>query len=193
MAEKKKDGASLEKWKKTRDAVRSAILERGFNRRLNSFVQSFDSETLDASCLLIPLMEFLPFDDPRVQGTIDAIQRKLVFQDTFVRRYDSEDGLPGREGAFVICTFWLVKALLLSGRLTEAKKYFANIFKYISPLGLLAEEINPVTGKQLGNFPQAFSHIGLINSALYLAVVKGRKHKGPKPMGIVHSNEKERK
>ncbi len=187
IARKKRDRAPLKKWEKTREEIRDAVLQKGFSRRLNSFVQSFGSETLDASCLLIPLVGFLPFDDPRVRGTVDAVERQLTVRRTFVRRYQTEDGLPGREGAFVICTFWLVKALLLSGRVKDGKEYFANILNYVSPLGLLAEEIDPETGKQLGNFPQAFSHIGLINSALYLAVVKGRKHRGPKPMGIVNN------
>ena len=184
MATKRRSRLSLTIWQKTRDEIKKSILERGYNKKLNAFVQSYDSHTLDASCLLIPLMEFLPFDDSRVQGTINAIQEKLSIKDTFVRRYESEDGLPGSEGAFLICTFWLIKALLLSGRLEEGKKYFANVLKFISPLGLFAEEIDPETGKQLGNFPQAFSHIGLINCAIYFNITKGKKHKGPKPIAV---------
>ncbi len=174
----------LEKWEKTREAIRQAIIERGFSKRLNSFVQAFDSETLDATSLLIPLMDFLSFDDPRVQGTIEAVLKKLVTKEGLVYRYDSDDGLPGGEGYFVLCSFWLVKALALSGRVEEAEEIFLKVLKYISPLGLLAEEIDPENGTQLGNFPQAFSHIGLINSALYLGIAKGKKYKGPKPIGI---------
>ena len=98
--------------------------------------------------------------------------------------YEAEDGLPGLEGAFIICSFWLVKALVLSHRLKEAKDIFTNVIKRISPLGIFAEEIDLNTNKQLGNFPQAFSHIGLINSALYLSIAQGKKHKWPKPIGF---------
>ena len=184
IAKTKKLRFSLEKWEKTRGQIKKAILEKGFHTGLNSFVQSFSSKTLDASCLLVPLMGFLPARDPRVQGTIDAIMARLMSKGTFVRRYESEDGLPGTEGAFILCTFWLVKALLLSGRMQEAKKIFSNMLMFSSPLGLFAEEIDTETGRQLGNFPQAFSHIGLINCALYFSVVKGKKHRGPTPMGL---------
>ncbi len=183
IAEQQKFSFPLDRWKRTKEEIRGAVLEKGFSRRLNTFVQAFDEEELDASSLLIPLMEFLPFDDSRVRGTIEAVRNKLTVRETFVRRYESEDALPGSEGAFLICTFWLIKALLLSGRLTEAKKYFSNILKCINPLGLFAEEIDPETGRQLGNFPQALSHIGLINCALYLVVAHGRRHRGPMLIG----------
>ena len=184
MAGTKRDGFTLSDWENTREEIKQAILARGFSRKLNSFVQSFGSEQLDASNLLIPLVGFLPGDDPRVQGTINAVLKKLTTQGAFVRRYDTEDGLPGDEGAFLICTFWLIKALLLSGRREEAKKIFANILTVVSPTGLLAEEADIRTHTLLGNFPQAFSHIGLINCALYMGVIKGEKHRGPKPMGL---------
>ena len=184
MAGNRKEGFRLANWEKTREIIRKVILTKGFNSRLNSFVQSFHSRNLDASNLLIPLMGFLPGDHPKVQGTINAVLNKLTFQETFVRRYDNDDGLKGEEGAFLICTFWLIKALLLSGRKQKAKKIFANILKILSPTGLLAEEVDPRTGKLLGNIPQAFSHIGLINCALYVGIIKGEKHKGPKPMGF---------
>lgn len=176
--------APLETWEKERDALREKILKRGFNKNLNSFVQSFDSDTLDATCLLIPMMGFLPFDDLKVQGTIDAILKNLTTKDGLVYRYRAEDGLPGTEGNFIICSFWLVKVLALSGRVNEAEEIFLKILKYVSPLGLLAEEVDPKIDKQIGNFPQAFSHIGLINSALYLGIAKGKEHAGPKPMGM---------
>ncbi len=100
-----------------------------------------------------------------------------------VYRYEGEDGLPGKEGGFILCSFWLVDALVLSGRVEEAERTFTNLLGHISPLGLFSEEIDPDTGDLLGNFPQAFSHIGLINSALYLGRAKGRKHMGPELLG----------
>ena len=184
IAEVKKFDAPLEKWKTEREAVRSALLEKGFNKKLNSFVQSFDSETLDATSLLIPAMGFLPPDDPRMQGTLDATMKELLVKDCLVYRYKAEDGLPGSEGNFILCSFWLIKALALAGRVKEAEDMFLKMLNYISPLGLFAEEIDSSTGKQIGNFPQAFSHIGLINSALYIGAAKGKKYSGPKPMGM---------
>lgn len=183
IAEQKKFEADFTKWKKVREEIKEAILERGFNSKLNSFVQSFDSEDLDATSLLIPLMGFLPAEDKRVQGTIDAILKKLTTQEGLVYRYLSDDGLSGKEGTFILCSFWLVDALVLSGRVEEAEKNFENILKYGSPLGLLSEEIDSKTGELLGNFPQAFSHIGLINSALYLGMAKGKMVMGPDPVG----------
>lgn len=176
-------GAPMDLWDDVRGEIKSAILQKGFSRELNSFVQSFDSKNLDATSLLIPIVDFLPFDDPRVQGTIDATIKELTADNGLVYRYNGEDGLPGKEGSFILCSFWLVNALALSGRVEEAEKLFTNLLKYASPLGLFAEEIDPDIGEQLGNFPQAFSHIGLINSALYLGKAKGRLQIGPEPLG----------
>ncbi|MCK4810402.1 MAG: glycoside hydrolase family 15 protein [Candidatus Omnitrophica bacterium] len=176
--------ASLESWEEQKNGIRREILEKGFSKGLNSFVQCFGSEVLDATSLLIPMMGFLPFDDKRVQGTIDATLKRLTTPDGLVYRYQTEDGLPGTEGNFILCSFWLVEVLALSGRVKEAEEIFSKILNYVSPLGLLSEEIDPETHKQIGNFPQAFSHIGLINSALYLDIAKGREHKGPRPIGI---------
>jgi GH15 family glucan-1,4-alpha-glucosidase len=176
MAETKGFKGPLEKYRKTRKAIREAILERGFSPKLNSFVQAFDSEVLDATSLLIPLMGFLPADDPRVQGTIEATLKHLT-ANGLVYRYIGDDGLLGREGAFALCTFWLVDALALSGQVEKSEELFLNILKYTSPLGLLAEEIDPASGHQLGNYPQAFSHIGLMNSALRLGWAKLTKSK----------------
>ena len=167
LAEKYSLEAPLEEWKKARDEIRQAILERGFNARLGSFVQSFDSEELDATSLLIPIMGFLPPEDPRVQGTIRATLESLT-SDGLVYRYLGDDGLPGKEGAFVLCTFWLVDALVLTGELEKAEELLLGLLEHASPLGLLAEQMDPVSGGQLGNYPQAFSHIGLMNSALRL-------------------------
>ena len=174
-------------WEKTRDNIETAILEKGFNKKMNSFVQFFGSNALDATTLLIPRMGLLPYDDPRVQGTIEAVMKNLMTEKGLVYRYKNEDGLPGDEGCFTLCSFWLVDSLALSGRLNEATNIFVNILQLMSPLGLLAEEINPETGELIGNFPQAFSHIGLVNSALYIGIARGRKHKGPKPQGFKHS------
>jgi len=176
--------APLAAWEKCAADIREAILERGFSRRLNSFVQAFDGETLDATNLLIPFMNFLPADDPRNLGTIDAVLGHLLVENGLVRRYQVLDGLPGREGSFLLCSFWLVKALSLAGRVGEAEGIFKRVLTYISSLGLLSEEVDAGTRKLLGNFPQAFSHIGLINSALYLGIAKGQEHRGPKPVGL---------
>lgn len=184
IAKEKHFPAPAERWRQVRGDIRRALLGRGFSAKRNSFVQAFDSEDLDATSLLIPFMDFLPFDDPRIQGTLNAIRRELISPQGLVYRYLSPDRLPGKEGAFLLCTFWLVKALALSGRMEEARDLFERTLRYVSPLGLLSEEVDGVTGKLTGNFPQAFSHIGLVNSALYLGVAAGRQHKGPKPIGL---------
>ena len=167
MAETMGFDAPLEEWKRTGAAIRRAILERGFSQTLNSFVQALDSEVLDATSLLIPVLGFLPPDDPRVRGTIEATLDHLTV-DGLVYRYTGDDGLPGKEGAFVLCTFWLVDALVMSGQLGEAEELLLGILEHASPLGLFAEEIDPESGDQLGNYPQAFSHVGLMSSALRL-------------------------
>jgi len=119
-----------------------------------------------------------------VQGTIDATIDRLVADHGLVERYEGEDGLPGEEGAFLLCSFWLVDALTLSGRTVEARNRFESALEYVSSVGLLAEEVDPETGGHLGNTPQAFSHIGLVNSALYIGAVRGQDLPGPPPMGI---------
>lgn len=175
--------APLKKWKKVRDEIKSAILKYGFNSKMNSFVQDFDSTYLDATSLLIPLMEFLPPDDPRVEGTIKAIRENLS-HNGLIYRYNGEDGLPGGEGTFLLCTFWLVDVLALTGRRDEAEKLYHDVLQHASPLGLFAEEFDAVNKIHLGNFPQGFSHIGLINSALYIGKSKGLKQIGPEPLGM---------
>lgn len=187
IASRKEPGTSFSKWEKTKDEIKAAILENGFNKEINSFVQYFDSNAIDATGVLIPQMGFLPYEDPRIQGTIDAVMDNLMTENGFVYRYKNEDGLPGDEGCFALCSFWLVDSLTLSGRLDDAEKIFVNVLQQISPLGLLSEEIDPETKKQLGNFPQAFSHIGLINSALYIGIARGCEHRGPRPQGVKHS------
>lgn len=166
----------VDRWEESRRAIKEAVVEKGYSETANSFVRAFrDEDTLDATNLLIPMVGFLPADDNRVQETIDATLDRLTTSDGLVDRYEGDDGLPGEEGAFVLCSFWLVNALALSGRDEEAMTIFQNVLQHVSPLGLLAEEIDQESGIHLGNYPQAFSHLGLITSALYL----GETHQEP--------------
>jgi GH15 family glucan-1,4-alpha-glucosidase len=158
------------------------VLDRGYDKDAGAFVQSFGSEDLDASNLLIPFYELLSYDDPRVQGTIDRTLEHLT-TNGLVYRYHAEDGLPGPEGAFGLCTYWLVDALSLSGRLDEAWAIFEGISNRANHVGLFPEQFDPESGDFLGNFPQAFTHIGLINSRLYLAHAEGSKVPGPSLLG----------
>jgi GH15 family glucan-1,4-alpha-glucosidase len=161
-----------ERWRAIAEEIHAEVCERGFDRDLNSFVQAYGSKQLDASLLLIPLVGFLPAEDPRVRGTLRAIEERLLIQDEFVLRYDTKDGidgLPAGEGAFLACSFWLVDNYLLQGRYTEARRLFDRLLARCNDVGLLPEEIDPLTGRMLGNFPQAYSHVGLINCALNLS------------------------
>ncbi|MYX27456.1 glycoside hydrolase family 15 protein [Streptomyces sp. SID8381] len=157
-----------------REAIHQEVCTKGFDPARNTFTQFYGSSELDAALLLIGRVGFLPPDDPRVIGTIEAIQRELATEDGLVFRYKTAgartgvDGLAGDEGAFLLCSFWLVDALALAGRLEEAVRLFERLLALRNDLGLLAEEYDPVAGRQLGNFPQAFSHMGLIQSALLL-------------------------
>jgi GH15 family glucan-1,4-alpha-glucosidase len=189
IAEEKGFEAPLKDWETTREQIKKVILERGFSRKLDSFVQSFGSENIDATGLLISPMGLLPHNDPRVLGTIDAVLKRLSTGNGLVYRYEGDDGFPAGEGCFVLCSFWLIKALVLAERTEEAEKIFAGVLGYISPLGLLSEEVEPQSGRLIGNFPQAFSHVGVINSALYLGIAGGRKYEGPRPVGL-HDTEK---
>jgi GH15 family glucan-1,4-alpha-glucosidase len=160
----------VERWRELRSEIHAEVCRRGFDRTLGSFVQSYDSQALDASLLLIPLVGFLSIDDPRVAGTIAAIERRLLV-DGFVLRYDTcetEDGLPPGEGAFLACSFWLVDAYVLQGRLADARRLFARLLAVRNDLGLLSEEYDPKVRRQVGNFPQAFSHVALVISAFNL-------------------------
>jgi len=153
-----------------RDEVRAEVLARGYDAERGSFVQYYGSTALDASLLMIPLVGFLPPDDPRVQGTVAAIQRELM-ADGFVRRYettDGADGLPAGEGAFLPCSFWLADNLALMGRLAEARSLYERLIGVANDVGLLAEEYDPQAGRLLGNFPQAMSHVALVNTAANL-------------------------
>jgi GH15 family glucan-1,4-alpha-glucosidase len=156
-----------DRWRACRDDVHREVLERGFDAERGTFTQSYGSKALDASTLMIPLVGFLPADDPRVVGTVETVQRELV-QDGFVLRYDSDagvDGLPPGEGAFLPCSFWLADALGMLGRVDEARALFDRLAGLANDVGLLSEEYDPVSGRLLGNFPQAFTHVSLVNTA----------------------------
>ena len=160
----------VERWRGVRDAIHQQVCQEGFNPELNSFVQSFGSKELDASLLMIPLVGFLPADDPRVRGTLAAIERGLM-RDGFVARYDthsSVDGLPPGEGAFLPCTFWFADNLALQDRYDDAVAVFERLLALRNDVGLLAEEYDPHARRLVGNFPQAFSHVGLVNTAMHL-------------------------
>ncbi|MDN7024626.1 glycoside hydrolase family 15 protein [Methanoculleus sp. FWC-SCC1] len=171
------------RWRATCRAVRDAVLEQGYDGEIGAFVQAFGSKALDAANLRLPLVEFLPCEDDRVQGTIDRTLDRLC-ENGLVYRYRTADGLPGGEGAFGICTFWLIDALCISGRVGEARRIFDGIAGRANHVGLLPEQFDPVDGAFLGNFPQAFSHIGLVNSALYLAYAEGRWVPEHAPIGF---------
>jgi GH15 family glucan-1,4-alpha-glucosidase len=170
------------RWARTRDQVLASTLENAFDPEVGAFVQHYGSKELDAANLLLPFYEMLPYEDPRVQGTIDGTLEKLT-TNGLVYRYHADDGLPGEEGAFGLCTFWLVDALALSGRMDEAWEIYEGIAGRANHVGLFSEQIDPGTGEFLGNFPQAFTHIGLINSRLYLAHGEGRSIPGPALQG----------
>ncbi|MFD5079630.1 glycoside hydrolase family 15 protein [Streptomyces sp. NPDC058371] len=173
--------ADLEELVVLRDAIHHDVCTKGYDQSRNTFTQSYGSDELDASLLLIPRVGFLPPDDPRVVGTIAAVRSELSTPQGFVQRYPTEgtqaglDGLPGGEGTFLICSFWMVDALALIGCLDEAGVLFERLLSLCNDLGLLAEEYDPVAGQQLGNFPQAFSHIGLVDSALLLHQLESAK------------------
>jgi len=170
------------RWSAEAEAIKERVLREGYSEKAGAFVQSFGSDRLDASNLLIPLVGFLPFTDERVQSTIEATIKGLS-SGVFVHRYKGDDGLTGSEGAFLLCSFWLVDCLTLSGRVAEAREMFEKLMGLSNHLGLFSEEIDPGTGDFLGNFPQAFTHIGFINSALYLGKAAGIEQMGPAPMG----------
>ncbi len=161
----------LKRWKKNRDMLHKEICEKGFDNRLNSFVQSYGSKEIDASLLRILFVGFLPLDDPRILGTVAAVEKHLLEGD-FVQRYNvkaSPDGLKGSEGAFLACSFWLVTAYHVIGRKEEARAMFERLLKIQNDVGLFAEEYDPVKKRMLGNFPQALTHISLAHAALAIS------------------------
>jgi len=168
----------VDHWREVRDAIHAQVCERGFDPAQGAFVQSYGSSALDASLLLVALVGFLPPDDPRMVGTVAAIERRLL-RDGLVLRYDTgdgHDGLPPGEGAFLACSFWLADNYLLQDRIDEAQALFDRLLGFRNDVGLLAEEYDPVAKRQLGNFPQAFSHLALINTASGLAGRRGTAH-----------------
>jgi alpha,alpha-trehalase len=152
-------------WATTRDEIRAAILEQGWNERAGAFTQAFGREDLDASNLMLAITGFLPADDPRMKATIDATAQRLTDKRGLVYRYLAADGLAGDEGTFLVCTFWLAQAQALAGDVDAATATFEHALAAINDVGLLAEEVDPRNGEMIGNFPQAFSHIGLVNAA----------------------------
>lgn len=170
------------RWRMLRQEIHEDVCRHGYDPELNSFVQAYGSKELDASLLLLPAVGFLPPNDPRIRGTVAAIERGLM-SDGFVCRYDTartEDGLPPGEGAFIACSFWLVDAYVLLGRHVEAEKLFQRLIALCNDVGLLSEEYDPLSKQLVGNFPQAFSHVALINSALRLSRAAGpREQRAP--------------
>jgi GH15 family glucan-1,4-alpha-glucosidase len=170
--------ADLDRWTAERAEIREAILTRGWSEARQAYAQSFDSDDLDAAQLLMPILGFLPAGDERMRSTINAIADELT-EDGLVLRYRNRegmnaDGLTGEEGTFVICSFWLVSALAKAGEVDRAEALFDRLVSYANDLGLLAEEIDTSSGELLGNFPQAFSHIGLITAAWEIDMARGR-------------------
>jgi GH15 family glucan-1,4-alpha-glucosidase len=178
LAEKGVVRDHVELWRKTKDEIKRDVLEHGFNRTLNSFVAVYDSDELDASLLYLSRVGFLPGDDPRIAGTIEAIRRRLGHDD-LLHRYDerTDDGLPPGEGAFLACSFWLVEALAIAKRFDEARSVFEKLCKRGNDVGLFSEEIDVETGALTGNFPQALTHVGLLNAAFRLEQPVARSEK----------------
>jgi GH15 family glucan-1,4-alpha-glucosidase len=165
----------VDDWRELRAAIHRDICQKGFDRVKNSFVQYYGGEGVDAALLLIPQVGFLAPEDPRVHGTVAAIERELMLDD-LVLRYRTEenvDGLPPGESAFLACTFWLADAYAMLGRYDDAEGLFEHLLSYRNDLGLLAEEHDPRARRQLGNFPQGFSHVALINTANNLISRRG--------------------
>ena len=171
LAEHALDGPE-DRWSSLRDEIHAQVCERGFNAELGSFTQSYDSDELDAALLLLPLVGFLPAADPRIRGTIEAIERELL-QDGLVLRYRTHetgvDGLPPGEGVFLPCSFWLANCYELLGRHDEALALFERLTGLANDLGLLSEEYDPQAKRLLGNFPQAFTHLTLVGTAFNVA------------------------
>jgi GH15 family glucan-1,4-alpha-glucosidase len=164
-----------DRWRALRDEVHADVCANGVDER-GVFVQSYGSTDLDASLLLVPLTGFLSPRDPRVRATVDAVATELTDESGFVWRYEPKvevDGLGGKEGAFLLCTFWLVDCLALTGRVDEATALFERLLALRNDVGLLSEQYDPAAGRMLGNFPQAFSHVALVDSATHLRDSRG--------------------
>ena len=166
-------------WKQMMDKIWSTVVERGWSEKAGAFTQYFGSADLDASNLMMPIVGFIPANEPRMLSTIESIAERLTDSRGLVYRYDTHggvDGLEGREGTFLLCTFWLAQAFALADQPGRARETFERATSYMNDVGLLAEEVDPQTGELLGNFPQAFSHIGLINTAWEIAEAERRQH-----------------
>jgi GH15 family glucan-1,4-alpha-glucosidase len=176
------DRFPVERWRKLRDEIHAEICARGYDAKVGAFMQSYGADTVDASVLMAPIVGFLPADDPRIVGTVRAIEQRLL-KGGFVLRYEQKgsktDGLPAGEGAFLACSFWYVDVLVMQRRLEEAKTMFERLKALCNDVGLLAEEYDPVEKRMLGNFPQAFSHVALVNSAYFLAAALAGDAKEP--------------
>lgn len=171
--------AAIELWEKAAAEIKSEILEKGWSEKKKAFVQHYETDALDSSNLLLPILGFLPFDDPRVVSTVEAIGRELG-HDGFLYRYKGDDGLPGAEGTFLLCTFWLIDNLIALGKLDEAEMLIHKMEGAANHLGLFSEEYDAEWKEPLGNFPQAFTHIGYINSVIALCMAKEKTARGPK-------------
>lgn len=182
LAERLEAEHRVDMWTKTRDEIEDAILQRGWNDRAQAFTQTFGSEDLDAANLMMPIMGFISAKDPRMLATIRATEERLTDEHGLVYRYKSHDGLEGEEGTFLLCTFWLAQAQALAGELNRARTTFESAVAYANDLGLLAEEVDPTTKELLGNFPQAFSHIGLVNAAWAIAQAEKGLTPGGQPL-----------
>jgi GH15 family glucan-1,4-alpha-glucosidase len=170
MVERYGQAGPVDRWRQLRDAVHREVCEHGYDAERKTFTQSYGSRGLDAATLMIPVVGFLPATDERVVGTVEAIQRELL-HDGFVLRYDThaaDDGLPPGEGAFLPCSFWLADCLTLIGRHAEARSMFDRLAGLANDVGLLSEEYDPALDRLVGNFPQAFTHVGVVNTALNL-------------------------
>jgi GH15 family glucan-1,4-alpha-glucosidase len=171
----------VEGWKRTQDEIFETLVRDGWSESAGAFTQYFGTDALDASCLMLPIVGFLPADDPRMLATIDAIEAQLTDERGLVYRYRTEagvDGLAGDEGTFLLCTFWLAQALAMAGRLERAIAVFERAIAFVNDVGLLSEEVDGATGELLGNFPQAFSHIGLVNAAWAISQAQQRASSG---------------
>jgi GH15 family glucan-1,4-alpha-glucosidase len=171
------DASRVQHWERTRDEIAETVVRDGWSDAAGAFTQYVGTDALDASNLMLPIVGFLPASDPRVLATIEAIDERLTDDRGLVYRYRTEagvDGLAGEEGTFLLCTFWLAQALALADRVDRAREVFERAVRYVNDVGLLAEEIDPATGELLGNFPQAFSHIGLVNAAWAISEAETR-------------------
>jgi GH15 family glucan-1,4-alpha-glucosidase len=174
--------APTDEWEAVRETIEERVLAEGYDEGMGSFTRSFETDNVDASLLRLPVVGFLDPEDDRIVGTIEAVMDHLATDDGLVYRYDTDDGLEGEENPFVLCSFWLVDALALAGRHEEARDIYESVLEYATSLGLFAEQVDGETGEQRGNFPQAFSHLGLINSAIYVS--EGADPRTPTPIGV---------